>query len=245
MRGGGGGGVSLLDINNPSSPLQSLFSSFLPNRAPPAGAMVVDDSPKVKVQVSIEALCIDSKHFILNDLIPTYHLLGSNIIDLELLPFGNAKITPTTPNNNKQQQSIKCQHGKAECDANSYEQCLIATYPNPPDYLPAIECLFQTLPMGYSDNTFNTNMFQDCSVGLDFTKIRSCHEDEGEAWKLQLDNYERTPVDHTHVPWVTVNGEYLDEEKEKLDVGICSAFVKGGGKSQVCDAILAENIDIE
>lgn len=66
----------------------------------------------IVLDVYIESLCIDSKRFILDQLIPVYQALGSSVVKLNLVIFGNAQIS-TLDN-----AIIQCQHGEAECDAN-------------------------------------------------------------------------------------------------------------------------------
>ena len=225
-----------------------------------------EDPPlRVKVQAYTEALCIDCFHFVLEDLIPTYQLLGDEIIDLELVPFGNAQIV------DKQSRTIQCQHGDAECDANSWEQCAIyvakhkldnfnpyyrgsssqlntVTSPSPAELiLNYFSCLESALPMGRKDEPFARDIFLDCATpsatnvegyeSIDRARLEECHDNPLLSWNLQLQAAHETPDDHTFVPWVLVNGKFMDPDQEKLLHRVCEEYKAGGGVHPGCERI--------
>ncbi|XP_018560781.1 uncharacterized protein LOC108903177 [Anoplophora glabripennis] len=76
----------------------------------------------VKVSVFYEALCPDSIEFIDKQLFPTYKYIG-NDIKVDLVPFGNAKVTNTSG-----QLKFVCQHGPSECYGNKIHSCAIRLY---------------------------------------------------------------------------------------------------------------------
>lgn len=49
------------------------------------------NSDKIKVSVYYEALCTDSRYFILKQLVPTYEALQEHI-KLDFVPYGKAKV---------------------------------------------------------------------------------------------------------------------------------------------------------
>lgn len=65
----------------------------------------------VKVTVLTEALCPYCEKFIVDQLFPTFEALGKTAMDLNVIPFGNARI-------NEEHETVDCQHGAGECDAN-------------------------------------------------------------------------------------------------------------------------------
>lgn len=195
----------------------------------------IGSSPKVKVEFYMESLCIDCQRFMIEQLQPTYELLGDAVVDLTVVPYGNAQIDVAS-------KRVACQHGAAECDTNSFEQCAIHTYPYPARYLPFMHCLDQTLPMGHHDEPFPRRAFAECArrSALDFAAIAACRDDDELAWRLQRRAARATPEGHTHVPWVVVNGRHtMDEDADSLLEVVCHAYRAGGGRHPACVAAAA------
>ena len=195
---------------------------WIPVAVPPP----VSTSP-VTVQAYTEALCIDCKHFIDQHLVSAYHKLGPKVINLQIVPFGNSKIL-------LDEQRVVCQHGDAECDANSWEQCAVNDY-DPSTYLRFIGCLETSLPMGRHNEPFPDDFFYDCAdlAFLDFPSLKECHDDPLHRWNLQQQFAKKTP-DHDHVPWVVINGRYMDEEKYDLLEEVCKEYTAQGGTHPAC-----------
>lgn len=191
----------------------------------------------VKLKVLVESLCPGCRQFMLKELFPTYQLLGPAAIDLEVVVFGNAQIDVDA-------KELDCQHGPAECDANSYEQCAVAIYPHAYRYLPYLHCLDEELEMGYHDEKFDAAVFSKCArkSTLDFQSIKECHNDKDQAWKLQKEASEQTS-DHDYVPWVEINGKHtFDEDKDDLFTAICKAYRKqnkGQSAHPLCPKLFA------
>ena len=185
---------------------------------------------RVKVEFYMEALCIGCQNFMFQQLHPTYELLGDAVMDLHVVPFGNSEIDLVI-------KQVTCQHGPAECDANTYEQCATHVYPYASRYLPFLYCLDNSLTMGYSDELIPRHIFAECArhSALDFASIAACHDDSKQAWKLQRRAAERTPKEHNYVPWVVINGHHtMDEENDSLLDLVCKAYRKGGGRHPAC-----------
>jgi interferon gamma-inducible protein 30 len=194
----------------------------------------VATAPPVLVQAYTESLCIDCKNFIDHQLVHTYRELGPKVINLQIVPFGNADIDEGS-------QSVECQHGDAECDANSWEQCAVVKY-HPTDYIDFIGCLETSLPMGTRGMPFDEDYFQACSdlSFLEFDYLKSCHDNPMQAWMLQKKFAKLTP-EHDHVPWVLIDGIFFDEEKQDLRREVCNAYVGKGGSHPKCSEILKLN----
>mmetsp|Transcript_8264 Transcript_8264/g.12348 ORF Transcript_8264/g.12348 Transcript_8264/m.12348 type:complete len:122 (-) Transcript_8264:151-516(-) len=109
-----------------------------------------------------------------------------------------------------------------------------------------MQCLYQNLPMGYSDDLMHANVFEECAAAsshsLDFETIASCHDDTIKSWLLQVYHSDQTPGEHTFIPWVEVNGKrVVNEELDLLDVIVCKAFIgdgDGNGVIDVCSDLL-------
>eukprot|EP00545_Synedropsis_sp_CCMP1620_P007928 CAMPEP_0119015266 /NCGR_PEP_ID=MMETSP1176-20130426/10718_1 /TAXON_ID=265551 /ORGANISM="Synedropsis recta cf, Strain CCMP1620" /LENGTH=214 /DNA_ID=CAMNT_0006968545 /DNA_START=61 /DNA_END=705 /DNA_ORIENTATION=+ len=197
-----------------------------------ASVTITSSSLPVKVRVCTEALCSDCKNFVHKTLIPVYSQLGPDVMDLQLVPFGNAHL--------QRDGSVKCQHGVGECDANAYELCAIQASPNAKDYLPFIGCLAETLPMGRSNEPLDQQLFQQCaeSNNLWWSRIQACHDIPQAIGNLVKKAASETPADHTSVPWIEIEGDHMDEEKLDFKTEVCKAFVAGGGSHRACDGVL-------
>ena len=194
--------------------------------------VVATSPPPVVVQAFTESLCIDCKNFIEKTLLDAYHKLGPAVIDLQIVPFGNAKI-------DELEQTVSCQHGNAECDANSWEQCAVEQY-TAPVYLEFISCLEKSLPMGHREEVFDESIFSDCSeeAGIEFSILKKCHENPLLKWMLQREYANKTPADHTFVPWVLINGKFYDEDKDDFLEVICNEFSIHGGSHPECASVM-------
>lgn len=196
--------------------------------------------PKVQVRFLMESLCVDCKRFMVEQLFPTYGLLGDTVMDLKVFPFGNAELSASA-------KTVTCQHGLAECDANSFEQCAIHIYPYAPRYLPFLFCLDTSLPMGYSDDIFPRSVFADCArrSALDFDSIAACHDNPEQSWRLQKQAAKATPKEHSYVPWVMINGVHtFDEEKDSLLHVVCKIYHENGGQHAACPGYGIRGVNI-
>jgi interferon gamma-inducible protein 30 len=183
---------------------------------------------RVKIKVCTEALCPGCRDFVLEQLITTYDILGGEVMDLQVVPFGNAMLVNKT---------ITCQHGVGECDANSYEQCMIHSFPHPTQYLPMLSCLEHALPMGSSPTKFPVDIFEQCAkqAKLDFSPIQDCHDSPLLAWKVLQEAADATPAYHTYVPWVEIDDNHLDLESKNFMEEVCKAYEAKGGSHPACN----------
>lgn len=175
------------------------------------------------------ALCIDCQRFFQNQLYDTFQALGPEVIELNIVPFGNAQLHELS-------QTVTCQHGEGECDANSWEQCAIEqTIPRV--YMEFLNCLEHELPMGHYDESLPQSLFVGCAAftdDLDDYALKACHDNPMQSWMLQ-EKYAKATPEHDYVPWVVVDGNKIDEESDDLLKVICEAFRANGGRSNACD----------
>ncbi|GAX26040.1 interferon, gamma-inducible protein 30 [Fistulifera solaris] len=190
----------------------------------------------VKVKVLDEALCSGCKEFVQKSLAPAYELLGATVIELQVIPFGNARYVASEDDPNE--TVLECQHGEAECDANSFEQCVsLHLYPYPQRYLPFIHCLYDELPMAYSDELIDRSIYASCAKksALDWNAIAACHDDPTRATALQQIAYALTSKDHQYVPWVEIEGAHAEMESDDSFLeAVCAAYIKKGGSHPAC-----------
>jgi hypothetical protein len=191
-------------------------------------------APRISVLVYMESLCIDSKNYFSKQLLPAFEILGPGIMDVSVIMFGNAIASDS---------HVKCQHGVAECDANSYALCAADIYPVAERYLPYYACLFETLNMGYSDIQVSPTVFAQCAqrAAMVSATIQACHDDEERVNSLQQRAAAATPANHTHVPWVLVDGNYVDDnDGSRLLAVVCQAYVASGGHHPACPTTVAK-----
>jgi interferon, gamma-inducible protein 30 len=184
----------------------------------------------VKVVVCTEALCPDCENFIQTQVVPVYSKLGSDVMDLSIIPFGNA--------HHFENGTTVCQHGQGECDANVYELCAKFLNPDPKDHLPFLDCLTRVLPMGYHDEPFDESLFEQCAENIWWPGVKACHESPHLTRRIIDDAVAATPKDHKYVPWITIEGTHLDEERYDFETEICRAFISNGGSHPGCEAKL-------
>ncbi|KYM99315.1 GILT-like protein C02D5.2, partial [Cyphomyrmex costatus] len=118
---------------------------------------------KVHAAVYYEALCPDSRSFVLKQLIPTYQKLSTNI-QIELVPYGKAKTTKTNDG-----YQFTCQHGPIECQANIIHACSIDVIKDPSVQLQFVACMIE-------NNIDPVSIMKTCAerIPVDLESIKKC-----------------------------------------------------------------------
>jgi hypothetical protein len=188
------------------------------------------DSPRVNVSVFVESLCVDSKDFFERQLMPAYEKLGDDVMNINVVSFGNAFFNTTVDGG----EVLHCQHGRAECDANAYELCATDIFGQSRS-VAFLACLFERLPMGHADTPYASFYFESCAqdTGLFWGVIENCHDDDARVSILQKEAANVTPK-HDHVPWIVINGLHVSEENMDLLSEVCSRFEAAGGSNPAC-----------
>jgi interferon gamma-inducible protein 30 len=96
-----------------------------------------DARQMISVDVYYEALCPDSRQFIVHQLNPSWDSLHE-IMDLSLIPYGKASSKKTGDGS----YEFECQHGPPECEANKFHACVVKQYHNKIS-VPVISCLME------------------------------------------------------------------------------------------------------
>ena len=109
-------------------------------------------------------------------------------MNVTVIPFGNAQIDEET-------ETVRCQHGGGECDANTYELCAIAMVKHVEDYLPFLVCNAETLPAGFHTGPFDPSLFHACAdkAGIWWQALLACHDTASLAWQVTLAAAKATP----------------------------------------------------
>lgn len=165
--------------------------------------------------------------FLKTTLKETYKTLGPSVMDLTIIPYGNALI-------DTENKTVQCQHGLGECDANTYELCAIESYPDPQVYVPFLTCMANKLTPGFRKDKFPPDDFKACAEEnhMFWPSIAGCHCCHG--YEILAKAAQATP-EHQYVPWVEINGNVMDSDDDFM-TAICQAYKAQGGDVPECDA---------
>ncbi|KAK9168051.1 hypothetical protein Syun_000191 [Stephania yunnanensis] len=150
-----------------------------------------------------------------------------DIVDLRLVPFGNAEI-------GSDNKTITCQistHGPGECFLNTLEACAINAWPDLNTHFAFIYCIEHLVAEG------KVKQWQSCfeKTGLDSAPIANCYKSGlGTKLELQYGNETKSLVPpHEYVPWVVVNNKPLYTDYANFTAYVCKAY--NGTAPSVCN----------
>ncbi|KAM7012899.1 gamma-interferon-inducible lysosomal thiol reductase-like [Tautogolabrus adspersus] len=160
--------------------------------------------PPVSITLYYESLCPACRVFITQQLFPTWTML-QDIMTVTLVPYGNAKELQSA------KSPFSCQHGEPECSGNMIEACIIHLtghsafqiiycMESSADVVSAARPCVQLYAPSVSWSSVDL-----CVKGLMGNQLMHANA----AMTRAL-----SPA-HTHVPWVTFNGEYSEENEDK------------------------------
>ncbi|XP_063845621.1 gamma-interferon-inducible lysosomal thiol reductase-like isoform X1 [Scylla paramamosain] len=173
------------------------------------------DAARVRVTVFYEALCPDSRNFIVHQLYPVWQDLG-NIMNLDLHAFGKARETDAG--------GFTCQHGEKECEANLMLTCAQSVVRDPQALMKFIHCVMQRYE-GVDGGLLCAN-----DSGVDYSEVRECMS-SGAGVRLQHDIGEKQAQLNprlTYVPWILLNNVFtaktLSLAQDDLRRVVCNAY---------------------
>lgn len=141
------------------------------------------------------------------------------IIDLQLVAYGNTKYVDG---------EFTCQHGEDECTTDVFHSCVEYKLSGDVESIETGDTSLQAWPFIFcmeeaegdptqAESCYNSSMN---STGIPWSTIDSCSNDE--SYLVQTTAMKAT-IPHDFVPWVTVDGEYL-EHTSLLQKAICDAY---------------------
>ncbi|XP_042461593.1 gamma-interferon-responsive lysosomal thiol protein-like isoform X2 [Zingiber officinale] len=145
--------------------LLSFFVLSVSYRTTSAAVASSDSASKVSVALYYETLCPYSANFIVNYLAKLFENGLISIVDLELVPYGNARIRNGT---------ISCQHGPYECLLNTVEACAIATWPDLNEHFSFIYCV-EDLALKHKYLEWGSCFSK---TGLDSLAVLECYDND-------------------------------------------------------------------
>ncbi|WOL16304.1 gamma-interferon-inducible lysosomal thiol reductase [Canna indica] len=184
-----------------------------------------DSPPKIPLALYYETLCPYCSKFIVNQLPNIFRDGLISIVDLELVPYGNAFLD----SNN----TISCQHGPDECLLNTVEACAISAWPDLEKHFGFILCVESLI-------LENKHLeWESCfsKLGIDSHAVKECY-DSGHGKELELQYAAKTGSlrpPHKYVPWVVVNGAPLFEDYMNFESYICRAY--SGEPPEACSKL--------
>ncbi|XP_014793707.1 PREDICTED: gamma-interferon-inducible lysosomal thiol reductase [Calidris pugnax] len=180
----------------------------------------------VEVTLFYESLCMACRSFLVRQLFTAWVLLPSEVLNITLVPYGNAQ-----EKNVSGKWEFQCQHGPEECLGNMIETCLMHEAENFTTYFPVIFCL-------ESGSSVTKNLeacLQIYAPELDRGRIAACVQGDT-GMELMHRNAQLTQAldpPPEYVPWVLINGKHTDELQEQASTSlvglICRLYQVGGG----------------
>ncbi|XP_072960314.1 gamma-interferon-responsive lysosomal thiol protein-like [Typha angustifolia] len=183
-------------------------------------------APKVSLALYYETLCPYCSNFMVNYLPKIFENGLISIVDLDLIPYGNAKI--------RSNGTISCQHGPDECLLNTVEACAISEWPDLSVHFSFIYCVEKLVA------EHKHLEWESCfsKVGLDSQNVMDCYSN-GYGKKLELQYAAQTDSlqpPHRYVPWVVVDGQPLYDDYQDFEAYICKAYK--GDLPKACDGLV-------
>ncbi|KAI3924501.1 hypothetical protein MKW98_032702 [Papaver atlanticum] len=192
------------------------FSALAISKCPSAS------DEKVSLSLYYETFCPGCSEFIVHELPKIFKNRLIDIVDLNLVPYGNANLLKNG--------TIICQHGPFECFLNTVEACAINSMPEY-EYFEFIRC---------TENFIAEGKAEESSSCLDKTPghgkiLHDCYT-SGRGQKIELQYAKVTAAlnpPHEYVPWVTVNEVPIRMDIENFMKYICKAY-KGTSTPKAC-----------
>ncbi|KAJ4972253.1 hypothetical protein NE237_005352 [Protea cynaroides] len=191
-------------------------------------------APKVSLALYYETLCPYCSSFIINQLSSVFEQGLITIVDLKLVPYGNAKIQGN--------DNIVCQHGSYECLLNTVEACAINVWSDVNKHFNFIYCVERLVTEGkYKE-------WESCfeKMAVDPKGIVECYNSglgkEIELFYANITGFLQPP--HAYVPWVTVNDQPLYLDYANFKSYVCKAY-KGSPLPKACNSLTRQIISVE
>ncbi|KAL9428714.1 hypothetical protein AB3S75_030661 [Citrus x aurantiifolia] len=210
-------------ISSPCSCVEYVGATKLP---PPK------HNDNVNLSLYYETLCPGCAEFISEGLGKVFEKGLISIVNIRLIPWGNAEIVE--PN-----KTVDCQHGEDECYFNTIEACAILAWPDQlKKHFDFIQCLENRTLRGPIRDRKEAWLTCCKDLKLSPNFIKDCYE-SGIGRLLELKYGDETlhlnpPLEY--VPWVTVNNKALREDYEKFVEYVCGAY-KGEHVPEACRSL--------
>ncbi|KAL5719367.1 ribonuclease T2 [Ranunculus cassubicifolius] len=193
-----------------------------------AASTTSTSSERVRVDFYYEALCPACMDFLVNGLAEIFTNQLISIIDLHLVPYGNAIL------GGPDKKTIICQHGAEECFLNTVEGCAIHVSDDVNKHFAFIHCMEEFM-MTRKVTTGWEFCFEE--TGLDPKPVKDCYNGP-RGYEVQMGYAKETGNLTPHlwyVPWVVVDGKQIKDYVNFM-VYVCNAY-KGTPVPQACKTL--------
>lgn len=184
----------------------------------------------VQLSLYYESLCPACRGFLVQQLFTTWLLLPVEVLNITLVPYGNAQ-----ERNVSGKWQFQCQHGSEECLGNMLQACLMHEAQNFTTYFPVIFCM----ESGSSATKNLKACLQLYAPQLDAGRITACAQGELGAALMHRNAQLTDALDppHQYVPWVVINGKHTDELQAQAQSSllrlVCQLYQ--GDKPEACE----------
>jgi interferon gamma-inducible protein 30 len=166
---------------------------------------------KIKVTLLYESLCPDCQILIKDVLYPQVWKFGKDFIDLELIPYGNARHTAEANGS----YHISCQHGPVECKLNKLHSCVINQLDTVSRWFPFIYCMEVSISGGQDPDRATKQCYTQLGIkATEQAKITECTQGPqgDQLQKIAADKTDAIlPEKHQFVPWILFNDVSLQK----------------------------------
>ncbi|KAG5675156.1 hypothetical protein PVAND_005082 [Polypedilum vanderplanki] len=171
------------------------------------------------VAVYYEALCPDSKNFIVKQLKSAYSKLP-NLIEIEFFPYGKAS-TNVQPDGSL---SFQCQHGARECEGNIIHCCAVESIHDTEMRLNFVACMIQ-----FAIDVSTVETIQKC--------YNSLHGKE--LLKIAGEATHNLNPSVSFIPTITLDGQQRRQATILRDLfsEICAVLAESGLTPKACESI--------
>ena len=189
---------------------------------------------KVKILFDYSSLDSATQNYVLNELYPHYRTL-EDIIDLDLVPFGQMDILSTDSGN----YSLFCPNGVDECRGNLVHACLYDIYVNNDSisindeneydgklqYIQFLNCYFGSALYPWKNIDAAEACIEEIFNDIWSTVNECAHSNLGIQIVLQLqDKVSQLLPEPTYTPWIMVNGLHNYAVENHFERTICDAY---------------------
>ncbi|CAI0474819.1 unnamed protein product [Linum tenue] len=182
---------------------------------------------KVNLSVYYESLCPACAQFIVQNLLTIFNNGLIDIVNLRLIPWGNARFIGMN-------NTIICQNGHEECQLNTVQACSIDILHDVDKSYALISCMELFVIEG------KHNSWHECfeSLGLSDQRIVDCYNSaNGTKLDVLLSQETSSLVPPpTFVPWIVVNKLSIGKDYGNFTVYVCNEY-KGQPAPAACNSL--------
>lgn len=180
---------------------------------------------KLNIKVHLESKCPYCAKFVTDIKKSLNNKAFYDMANIELIPFGKAKVLSTPETSEGGQWKFKCQHGEEECHGNNLENCVLDHFKQKKQMkkgTQAVICLEEQSRRQDKklDNSRISISNQKCAQrhNYDAQLMMNCANGE-QGSKLSYQAAIKKPDDLDAVPYVSVNGKEIKSDHELWTMG--------------------------